>query len=47
MQLTDKIFFKSGHGYLPGRCMFAIHGKHVAKPRWLTVVQSTAKLSSN
>ena len=47
MQFTDKIFFKSSDVYLPDRCMFAIYGKHVAEPRWLTVVPSMAKLLSN
>ena len=36
-------FVKSGHSYF----IFAIYGKHVAKPRWRTVADSTAKLSSN
>ena len=48
IQFTDKIFFKSSHVYLPDRCMFAIYGKRVAEPRWLTVVPSImAKLLSN
>ena len=51
MQFTDKIFFKAAMFIYPIQshvdvCL-PLYGKHVAKPRWLTVVQSTAKLLSN
>ena len=42
--IAEAIFFvKSSHSYF----IFAIYGKHVAKPRWPTVAGNTAQLSSN